>query len=72
MQGRIIVTADGQVAVMADDGTYLQGSQAVQAVLKYLEAAGVPLTEVTPVEQHRAEDDLLHELSHLTEPGHNH
>lgn len=66
-KARVIITGDGQIGLFIDEGSYAEGKEKIDALLQYLAAAGVQLEDITPVEQHKAEDDLLHELSHATQ-----
>ena len=53
MKARIVVSTSGQIGVFADDGTFAEGAAAIEKLFTLLEAGGVELEDVKPVEQHR-------------------
>jgi len=70
MKARVIITAEGEVAVMADNGTFVEGEAKIKALFAALQAKGIDFDAIAQVEQHRADDDQIHNLAHQYGPGH--
>jgi hypothetical protein len=56
MKAQIVITLDGQVQVVTQEGTYELGKAAIKALLAKLEAQGLKVELSGPVEQHRHDD----------------
>ena len=64
-QVRLVIDQDGKLQVFVPRGTLAQGKAAINTLLASLKAQGIDVDDVSPIEQHRAEDqahDLMHRL----------
>lgn len=59
MKARIIITKDGKVIFLADEGTLESGAEKIQALIRKLAARGVNFSEVGQPEQHRHDDESI-------------
>lgn len=57
MKVRIVVTNDGQVSLFSEDGTFSEGKEKLELMLKYFQAQGIELSDIGQVEQHRHDGD---------------
>lgn len=49
----IAITQDGKISIFTRSGSFSQGKDALARLLKELEADGIELENISPVEQHR-------------------
>lgn len=59
MKARIVITKDGKVIFLADDGTLESGAEKIQALIRKLAARGVNFSEVGQPEQHRHDEESV-------------
>ena len=67
MIARIVILQTGQVSIFVDEGTLETGKAAIEKLLDELRAQGIAFDDVSPVEQHRHDDEHAHtgEVSHV-------
>lgn len=53
MKMRVVVLPNGQINIFADEGTFAEGKEKIEALLAALGAAGIEFAEVGQVEQHK-------------------
>lgn len=58
---RIAITPDGKIAVFVDEGTLADAEPKLKALFELLQAGGLTLDEIDPVEQHRHDDAHAHQ-----------
>ena len=68
MQLRIVVEPTGKISFFSDDGTFAEGAEKIEELIKVLRAQGINLADVSQVEQHRHDGEGLH--SHSTNHSH--
>lgn len=56
MKAKIVITLDGQVSVVIEDGTFEAGRGAIEKLMSQLQAAGLDMALIGQVEQHRHDD----------------
>lgn len=56
MKARIVITLDGQVQVVTQEGSYEGGKLAIEKLLAAIKAQGLAIELTGPVEQHRHDD----------------
>lgn len=56
MKAQIVITLDGQVQVVTQEGTYEGGKLAIEKLLASLKAQSLNIELTGPVEQHRHDD----------------
>jgi hypothetical protein len=56
MKAQIVITLDGQIQVVTQEGTYEGGKLAIEKLLARLNAQGLKIELTGPVEQHRHDD----------------
>jgi len=67
MQARVVITPDGKVSVFTEQGTFEQGKERIEKLLKTLGLEGVEFDEVGEVEQHRHDHEHAHAHKHVHE-----
>lgn len=61
MKAQIVITLDGQVSVVTQEGSFENGKLAIDKLLASLKAQGLTIELTGPVEQHRHDDpDQVH------------
>lgn len=67
MKARIVITRTGQISIFIDEGTLETGKVAIEKLFGELSAQGIAFDDVSPVEQHRHDDQHAHagEVSHV-------
>lgn len=68
---KIVVTPDGRIQFLAQDGSFGDGKAAIEQMLADLQAAGIEVTDASAVENHREMEGVIHEVLHET-GGHSH
>jgi hypothetical protein len=61
MTFRIAILNNGKIGIFGENGTFDQGRIAIDQILNVIQAAGVQITERTPVENHLEFDAVLTE-----------
>jgi hypothetical protein len=56
MKAQIVITLDGQIQVVTQEGTYESGKLAIEKLLARLSAQGLKIELSGPVEQHRHDE----------------
>jgi len=60
MKARIVIGLDGKVQMVTDEGTFEEGSEKLERVLKALNLEGIDIAMTQPPEQHRHGPDGEH------------
>lgn len=64
MKARVVITADGQIALFTDEGGFESGKVQIERLLKALKLDGVQFSEVGQVEQHRHDGQEVQAHTH--------
>jgi hypothetical protein len=66
----IVLTAEGQIGIYVQDGSFPEGKASIEAILELL-GTRMPLTNVSAVESHRPNADQVEQQHrhHLPAPG---
>lgn len=64
MKAKIVITNDGKIMVVTEEGTFEEGKQAIMKLLAELQASGITFEEIGAVEQHRHDDEEVHQHHH--------
>lgn len=64
MKMRIVVEPNGKISLFSDEGTFGEGKEKIESLLSYLQAQGIDLADISPVEQHRHDEEGLHAHNH--------
>ncbi len=56
MKAQIVITLDGQVSLITQEGTYEGGTAKIESLLAELKAQGLEINLTGPVEQHRHDE----------------
>lgn len=63
VKAKIVITQDGQVGIFTQDGTFLNGKEAIEKFFAKLQVAGVKFSEVGEVEQHRHDNEAAYQYA---------
>lgn len=56
MNAKIVITLEGQISIITQEGTFAAGKREIAGLLARLQANGLTVTLDGPVEQHRHDD----------------
>ena len=56
MKAQIVITLDGQINIITQEGTFSEGQEAIRNLLAQLEAQGIDVDLKGEIEQHRHEE----------------
>jgi len=56
MKANLVITLDGQVTIVTQEGSFEGGKAAIESLLSGLKAQGIEVVLSGPVEQHRHDD----------------
>lgn len=67
METKIVITLDGKLSIVTQEGNFAEGQQKIKELLVALQAQGLDVDLVGAIEQHRHDDP-----GHVHTHNHNH
>jgi len=57
MKAKIVITLDGQISIVTQEGSFEEGKARIESLLAKLEVQGININLTNEVEQHRHDED---------------
>ncbi len=71
-RAKVVILPDGQMSIFIREGSYEEGRQKLQALIKSLGAAGVEFADEGKIEQHRHHGEAIANHNHTEVHNGNH